>query len=103
MNRAVSKTVVSVTPVPRVRIPPPPPEAHPMDAPASHHGTCRPEMKYSLRLSPPRFVNAKPMPAERTKYAATIAMAGAARRLVTLHPPDFALDLDELVGAAGAL
>jgi N-succinyldiaminopimelate aminotransferase len=33
-------------------------------------------------------------------YAATIAMAGATRRLVTLCPPDFALDLDELAAAA---
>ena len=38
-----------------------------IDAPASHHGTCRPERKYSFRLSPPRLVNAKPMPADRTK------------------------------------
>jgi N-succinyldiaminopimelate aminotransferase len=33
-------------------------------------------------------------------YAATIAMAGATRRLVTLRPPGFALDLDELAAAA---
>ena len=33
-------------------------------------------------------------------YAATIAMAGASRRLVTLRPPDFALDLDALAAAA---
>jgi N-succinyldiaminopimelate aminotransferase len=33
-------------------------------------------------------------------YAATIAMAGATRRLVTLRPPDFALDADELAAAA---
>jgi N-succinyldiaminopimelate aminotransferase len=33
-------------------------------------------------------------------YAATIAMAGATRRHVTLRPPDFALDLDELARAA---
>jgi N-succinyldiaminopimelate aminotransferase len=33
-------------------------------------------------------------------YAATIAMAGAARRLVTMRPPDFALDLDALAAAA---
>ena len=33
-------------------------------------------------------------------YAATIAMAGAARRVVTMRPPDFALDLDALAGAA---
>jgi N-succinyldiaminopimelate aminotransferase len=33
-------------------------------------------------------------------YAATIAMAGATRRLVTLRPPDFVLDLDELATAA---
>jgi N-succinyldiaminopimelate aminotransferase len=33
-------------------------------------------------------------------YAATIAMAGATRRLVTLRPPDFALDPDELAAAA---
>jgi N-succinyldiaminopimelate aminotransferase len=33
-------------------------------------------------------------------YAATIAMAGATRRLVTLRPPDFALDVDELTAAA---
>src|SRR6476661_3072789 len=40
-----------------------------IDAPASHHGTARPEMKYSLRLSPPFFVNANPMPADRRKYS----------------------------------
>jgi N-succinyldiaminopimelate aminotransferase len=33
-------------------------------------------------------------------YAATIAMAGATRRLVTLRPPDFALDVDEFAAAA---
>jgi N-succinyldiaminopimelate aminotransferase len=33
-------------------------------------------------------------------YAATIAIAGAARRPVTLRPPDFALDCDELRRAA---
>jgi N-succinyldiaminopimelate aminotransferase len=33
-------------------------------------------------------------------YAAAIAMAGATRRLVTLRPPDFALDPDELAAAA---
>ncbi len=33
-------------------------------------------------------------------YAATIAMAGAARRLVTLRPPDFTLDLQALAAAA---
>ena len=33
-------------------------------------------------------------------YAATIAMAGASRRLVTLRPPDFALDVDALAAAA---
>jgi len=33
-------------------------------------------------------------------YAATIAMAGATRRLVTLRPPAFALDLDALAAAA---
>jgi len=27
-----------------------------IEAPASHHGTSRPERKYSVRLSPPRFV-----------------------------------------------
>src|SRR5262244_634607 len=46
-----------------------------IDAPASHHGTARPEMKYSVRLSPPRFVNANPMPADRRKYAATMAQS----------------------------
>src|SRR5215475_2074831 len=46
-----------------------------IDAPASHHGTARPEMKYSLRLSPPFFVNANPMPADRRKYAATMAQS----------------------------
>jgi N-succinyldiaminopimelate aminotransferase len=34
-------------------------------------------------------------------YAATIAMAGGERRLVTLCPPDFAVDLDALAQAAG--
>ena len=38
-----------------------------IEAPASHHGTCRPERKYSLRLSPPFFVKAKPIPADRMK------------------------------------
>ncbi|MBW3607912.1 MAG: pyridoxal phosphate-dependent aminotransferase [Actinobacteria bacterium] len=33
-------------------------------------------------------------------YAATIALAGATRRLVTLHPPDFGLPLDALAAAA---
>ena len=33
-------------------------------------------------------------------YAATIAMAGATRRLVTLRPPDFAIDRDALAAAA---
>jgi N-succinyldiaminopimelate aminotransferase len=33
-------------------------------------------------------------------YPATIAMAGAERRLVTLRPPDFAVDLDALATAA---
>ena len=33
-------------------------------------------------------------------YAATIALAGASRRLVTMRPPDFALDLDALAAAA---
>ncbi|MEA2195589.1 MAG: N-succinyldiaminopimelate aminotransferase [Solirubrobacteraceae bacterium] len=33
-------------------------------------------------------------------YAPTIALAGAARRLVTLRPPDFVLDLDALAAAA---
>jgi N-succinyldiaminopimelate aminotransferase len=33
-------------------------------------------------------------------YAATIAMAGGTRRLVTLRPPDFALDVDALAEAA---
>jgi N-succinyldiaminopimelate aminotransferase len=33
-------------------------------------------------------------------YRATIAMAGATPRFVTLHPPDFALDADELASAA---
>jgi N-succinyldiaminopimelate aminotransferase len=33
-------------------------------------------------------------------YAPTIAMAGGERRLVTLRPPDFALDLDALAAAA---
>src|SRR5262245_35054348 len=50
-----------------------------IDAPASHQGTARPEMKYSLRLSPPRFVKANPMPADRMKYAATIAQSTTVR------------------------
>ncbi|HWC26875.1 MAG TPA: aminotransferase class I/II-fold pyridoxal phosphate-dependent enzyme, partial [Solirubrobacteraceae bacterium] len=33
-------------------------------------------------------------------YGAAIAMAGGTRRLVTLRPPDFALDLDALASAA---
>ena len=33
-------------------------------------------------------------------YAATIAMAGGERRLVTLRPPTFEVDLDELAAAA---
>jgi N-succinyldiaminopimelate aminotransferase len=35
-------------------------------------------------------------------YAATVAMAGASLRPVTLHPPDFALDVDALDAAAAA-
>ena len=35
-------------------------------------------------------------------YAPTVAMAGGTRRLVTLRPPDFALDLDGLAAAAPA-
>src|SRR5438552_2053098 len=50
-----------------------------IDAPASHHGTWRPEMKYSLKLSPPRRVNANPIAAERRKYDATIAQSIAVR------------------------
>src|SRR4029077_2211281 len=34
-------------------------------------------------------------------YAACIAFAGAVRRPVTLHPPDFALDAAALRGAIG--
>jgi N-succinyldiaminopimelate aminotransferase len=33
-------------------------------------------------------------------YAASIALAGATRRLVTMRPPDFVLDLDALAAAA---
>src|SRR3954451_19933250 len=50
-----------------------------IDAPASHQGTFRPEMKYSLKLSPPRRVNAKPIAAESRKYDATIAQSIAVR------------------------
>src|ERR1043166_3735245 len=50
-----------------------------IEAPASHPGTCRPEMKYSLRLSPPRRVEAKTITADRTKYAPTIAQSIAVR------------------------
>ena len=32
-------------------------------------------------------------------YAACIAMAGATRRVVQLHPPDYSLDMDELAAA----
>src|SRR5690349_9334695 len=46
-----------------------------IDAPASHHGTWRPEMKYSLRLSPPRRVKANPIAPDSTKYAATITQS----------------------------
>jgi N-succinyldiaminopimelate aminotransferase len=35
-------------------------------------------------------------------YAAGIAMAGAQRRVVTLHPPDWAFDPDQLRGAVSA-
>jgi hypothetical protein len=38
-----------------------------MDTPASHHGTERPETKYSVRLDPPRRVKYKPMPADTRK------------------------------------
>ena len=38
-----------------------------IDAPASHHDTFRPEMKYSSRLSPPRFVYSSPIPADKPK------------------------------------
>jgi hypothetical protein len=36
-------------------------------APASHHGTWRPDRKYSSRLSPPRFVKMKPMSVDSAK------------------------------------
>ena len=36
-------------------------------APASHHGTWRPDRKYSPRFSPPRFVKRSPMSVETTK------------------------------------
>src|SRR5512132_4256650 len=55
-----------------------------IDAPASHHGTARPEMKYSLKLSPPFLVKANPMPAERRKYAATIAQSMTVRFMVSV-------------------
>ncbi len=35
------------------------------------------------------------------QYAAAVAMAGATRRVVTLRPPDFGFDLDELSAAVG--
>jgi hypothetical protein len=38
-------------------------------------------MKYSLRLSPPFFVNAKPIAVERMKYAATIAQSIAVKAI----------------------
>jgi N-succinyldiaminopimelate aminotransferase len=34
-------------------------------------------------------------------YAACISMAGATRRVVTLRPPDYSFDVDDLVGAIG--
>src|SRR4029079_16015875 len=46
-----------------------------IDAPASHHDTARPERKYSLRLSPPLFVNKSPITVERRKYDATITQS----------------------------
>ena len=36
-------------------------------APASHHGTWRPDRKYSSRLSPPRFVKMKPITVDSAK------------------------------------
>ena len=38
-----------------------------MLVPASHHGTWRPDRKYSSRLSPPRFVKMKPMSVDSAK------------------------------------
>jgi hypothetical protein len=54
-------------------------------APASHQGTWRPAMKYSLRLSPPRFVKMKPIAVESAKYAATISQSTAARLAPVAH------------------
>src|SRR4051812_47280508 len=53
-----------------------------IDAPASHHATCRPEMKYSSRLSPPRFVYIRPMPADNAKYATTINQSITVRCMI---------------------
>src|SRR6185437_11744653 len=58
-----------------------------IDAPASHHGTARPEMKYSDRLSPPRLVNANPIPAESRKYAATMAQSMGEMCMVIVAVP----------------
>ena len=38
-----------------------------IDAPASHQGASRPERKYSVRLSPPRFVKYRPMTVDSAK------------------------------------
>src|SRR5262245_25420196 len=65
-----------------------------IEAPASHHGTWRPEMKYSLRLSPPRLVKAKPMPADRRKYAATIAQS-MTERFMFSNPKEEGRQTDE--------
>ncbi len=43
-----------------------------MEVPASHHGTSRPDRKYSDRLSPARFVKTRPIVVENAKYAATM-------------------------------
>src|SRR5688572_19387196 len=44
-------------------------------APASHHGTWRPDRKYSSRLSPPRFAKMKPITVDSAKYATTMAQS----------------------------
>src|SRR5712691_7132589 len=50
--------------------------------PASHHGTWRPERKYSSRLLPPRLVKKSPIAVQKRKYAATIAQSSGVMVMV---------------------
>src|SRR5687767_8526321 len=55
-----------------------------IDVPASHHGSERPERKYSLTFLPARRVYASPIAAESAKYAATMIQSTVCMRTLAL-------------------